>query len=123
MNFFNSEKDNIITIVKTLKPIKNIYSKQNKDFDKYFHGLSLKYLVDHMKIQKKYNPYLNPGESLDEPDNNSIMNINFKSTFNYLDELNKVKSLPTIKKISNNIVCIGLKYPILKKLLENCFII
>ena len=103
MNFFNSEKDNIITIVKTLKPIKNIYSKQNKDFDKYFHGLSLKYLVDHMKIQKKYNPYLNPGESLDEPDNNSIMNINFKSTFNYLDELNKVKSLPTIKKISNNI--------------------
>ena len=102
MNFFNSEKDNIITIVKTLKPIKNIYSKQNKDFDKYFHGLSLKYLVDHMKIQKKYNPYLNPGESLDEPDNNSIMNINFKSTFNYLDELNKVKSLPTIKKISNN---------------------
>ena len=103
MNFFNSEKDNIITIVKTLKPIKNIYSKQNKDFDKYFHGLSLKYLVAHMKIQKKYNPYLNPGESLDEPDNNSIMNINFKSTFNYLDELNKVKSLPTIKKISNNI--------------------
>ena len=103
MNFFNSEKDNIITIVKTLQPIKNIYSKQNKDFDKYFHGLSLKYLVDHMKIQKKYNPYLNPGESLDEPDNNSIMNINFKSTFNYLDELNKVKSLPTIKKISNNI--------------------
>ena len=103
MNFFNSEKDNIITIIKTLKPIKNIYSKQNKDFDKYFHGLSLKYLVDHMKIQKKYNPYLNPGESLDEPDNNSIMNINFKSTFNYLDELNKVKSLPTIKKISNNI--------------------
>ena len=103
MNFFNSEKDNIITIVKTLKPIKNIYSKQNKDFDKYFHGLSLKYLVDHMKIQKKYNPYLNPGESLDEPDNNSIMNINFKNTFNYLDELNKVKSLPTIKKISNNI--------------------
>ena len=106
MNFFNSEKDNIITIVKTLKPIKNIYSKQNKDFDKYFHGLSLKYLVDHMKIQKKYNPYLNPGESLDEPDNNSIMNINFKSTFNYLDELNKVKSLPIISqmnKISNNI--------------------
>ncbi len=103
MNFFNSEKDNIITIVKTLQPIKNIYSKQNKDFDKYFHGLSLKYLVDHMKIQKKYNPYLNPGESLDEPDNNSIMNINFKSTFNYLYELNKVKSLPTIKKISNNI--------------------
>ena len=103
MNFFNSEKDNVITIVKTLKPIKNIYSKQNKDFDKYFHGLSLKYLVDHMKIQKKYNPYLNPGESLDEPDNNSIMNINFKSTFNYLDELNKVKSLQTIKKISNNI--------------------
>ena len=109
MNFFNSEKDNIITIVKTLKPIKNIYSKQNKDFDKYFHGLSLKYLVDHMKIQKKYNPYLNPGESLDEPDNNSIMNINFKSTFNYLDELNKVKSLPTIKKISNNIKIIKSK--------------
>ena len=120
MNFFNSEKDNIITIVKTLKPIKNIYSKQNKDFDKYFHGLSLKYLVDHMKIQKKYNPYLNPGESLDEPDNNSIMNINFKSTFNYLDELNTLKSLPTIKKLSNNIKIIKnkIKGKKSKKILE-----
>ena len=27
------------------------------------------------------------------------------------------------KNISNNIVCIGLKYPILKKLFENCFIV
>ena len=101
MNFFNSDKDNIITLVKTLHPIKNIYSKQNKDFDKYFHCLSLKYLVNHMKNQKKYNPYLNPGESLDEPETKAIMNINFKSTFNYLDELNKVKSLPTLPKVSN----------------------
>ena len=32
----------------------NSFSDLFKDFDKYFHGLSLKYLVDHMKIQKKY---------------------------------------------------------------------
>ena len=108
MNFFNSERDNIITIVKTLKPIKNIYSKQNRDLDKYFHTMSLKYLVDHINIQKKNNSYLNPGESLDESNNKSIMNIDFKNTFIYLNDLNKVKvkSLPTIPKInklSNNV--------------------
>ena len=105
MNFFNNERDNILRIVKTLRPIKNIYSKQNKDFDKYFCGLSLKELMKHIQIQKKFNSLLNPGEVLDDQDNKSIMDINFKSTFNYIDELNKVKSLPLsqMNKFSKNL--------------------
>ena len=32
MNLINREKDNILSIAKSLRPLKDLYSKQNKDF-------------------------------------------------------------------------------------------
>ena len=45
MYLLNQDKDNILSIVKSLHPIKYLYSKQNKDLDKYFRGSSLKDLL------------------------------------------------------------------------------
>ena len=45
MNLINKDKDNIISIVKALKPIDYLYSKQNKDYDKIFRSSSLRGLI------------------------------------------------------------------------------
>ena len=95
MHYLNQDKDNIIALVKTLRPIKYIYSKQNKDFNKYFRGSNLEDLMKQINIQHKFNEFLKPGESLDEYNSkNFIMDVNFRSTFNYIDELSKLKNLP-----------------------------
>ena len=99
MNFLNKEKDNIITIVKSLRPINYLYSKQNKDYDKFFRSSSLKGLIKSLNSQPKYNEFLKPGESLEEMKsnkNNTILDINFKSTFNYIEELSNLKNLPLV---------------------------
>ena len=90
----NSKKDNIISIVKSLRPIKYLYSKQNKDFDRYFRGSNLKDFVKQIKSQKKHNTFLNPGENMSEFTNKNKGSIDFKSTFNYLEELSILKKLP-----------------------------
>lgn len=95
MDYFNNEKDNIISIVKSLRPIKKIYSKQNRDYDKYFRGSNLKDLIKRLKTQSKFNEFLKKGETIEElNDNKSIMDINFKSTFNYIEELSNLKNIP-----------------------------
>ena len=93
---FNKEKDNIISIVKSLRPINYLYSKQNKDFDKYFRSSSLKGLIKQINSKPTFNEFLAPGESLEEMDNkkNTFMDVNFKSTFNYIEELSNLKNLP-----------------------------
>ena len=99
MNFLNREKDNIISIVKLLKPISYLYSKQNKDYDKFFRSSSLKGLIKQINSQPKYNELLKPGESLEELNNHkntNIFDVNFKSTFNYIDELSNLKNLPLV---------------------------
>jgi hypothetical protein len=103
----NKEKDNIISIVKSLHPINYLYSKQNRDYEKHFRNSSLKGLIKQINTRKTYNEFLIPGESIEDLDNkkNTFMDVNFKSTFNYIDELNKVKSLPLsqMNKFSKNL--------------------
>ena len=95
MYLINKEKDNIISIVKSLHPIKYLYSKQNKDYDKFFRGANLKDFVQKMNSQKKSNDYVAPGENLDEYDNkNADTNIIFKKGFNYFEELSNLKKIP-----------------------------
>lgn len=98
MNLINKDKDNIISIVKALKPIDYLYSKQNKDYDKIFRSSSLRGLIKQINSRPKYNEFLKPGESLEELNhkNKTIMNINFKSTFNYIEELSNLKNLPMV---------------------------
>ena len=95
MYLLNPDKDHILSIVKSLRPIKDLYSKQNKDYDKYFRGSSLKDLIRQMKLKRNSSESLKPGESLKEITNEkTIMDINFKSTFNYIEELSNLKNLP-----------------------------
>ena len=53
MYLINRKKDNIISIVKSIRPINYLYSKQNKDYDKYFRGSCLKDFVKQINSQKK----------------------------------------------------------------------
>ncbi len=96
MNYLNKDKDIILSIVKTLRPINYLYSKQNKDFDRHFRSSSLKGLIKKINSQPKFNEFLKPGESLDEfhNKNKTTMNVNSKGTFNYIEELSNLKKLP-----------------------------
>ena len=95
MNLINREKDNILSIAKSLRPLKDLYSRQNKDFDKYFRGLNLKDFVKQINTQKKYSFFLEPGEELDELTNKNMNeNLLFKNPFNYYEELSNLKDIP-----------------------------
>jgi len=95
---YNKEKDNIISIVKSIRPINYLYSKQNKDYDKYFRSASVKGLIKQINTKQKFNEFYIPGESLEDVDNkkNTFMDVNFKSTFNYIEELSNLKNLPMV---------------------------
>ena len=95
MNLLNQEKDNITKIVKSLRPIKYLYSKQNKDFDKYFRGSNLKDFVRQINAEKKFNVFLGPGEQINEfTSKNTDSNVVYKNAFNYFEELSNLKKLP-----------------------------
>ena len=99
MKFINKEKDNILSIVKTLRPINYLYSKQNKDYEKFFGTSTLKGLIRQIKNEPKYNELLKPGESLEQLTNNKnkiITDFSCKGAFNYLEELTNLKSLPLV---------------------------
>ena len=95
---FNKEKDNIISIVKSLHPINYLYSKQNRDYDKYFRSSSLKGLIKQINSRPIFNDLMKPGESFEEMNNkkNTFMDVNFKSTFHYIQELSNLKNLPMV---------------------------
>ena len=98
MYLINRTKDNIIPIVKSLRPIKYLYSKQNKEYDKYFHGSCLKDFVKQINSQKKADYILDPGENINEyDDKNKDSGIDFKNALNYFRELSKLKKLPFSK--------------------------
>ena len=95
MELLNNKKDNIISIVKSIHPIKYLYSKQNKDYDKYFSGSSLKDFVKKINSPKKIDFFGNPGENIKEfISKNTGSGINFKSAFNYFQELSNLKKIP-----------------------------
>ena len=99
----NKEKDHIISIVKSLHPINYLYSKQNKDYDKYFRGSTLKELIKQINTKRIFNDLMKPGETLEEANykKNTYMDINFKSTFNYIKELSTLKNLPLVSMDKN----------------------
>lgn len=99
MYLINRKKDNIIPIVKSIRPLNYLYSKQNKDYDKYFHGSCLKDFVKQINSQKKGDYFIEPGETIKEYDdtNKKDSGIDFKSSLNYFRELSGLKKLPFSK--------------------------
>ena len=94
MNLFFKEKDNILSIIKTLSPIKYLYSRQNKAYDKYFRGANLKDFVKQINSQKTINKYLAPDERLEEfDDKNTDIKPTHKNSFNYFEELSNLKKI------------------------------
>jgi hypothetical protein len=70
---FNKEKDNIISIVKSIHPINYLYSKQNKDYDKFFRSSSLKGLIKQINSRPVFNEFMKPGETFEEINNKKIL--------------------------------------------------
>ena len=110
MYLINRKKDNIISIVKSIRPINYLYSKQNKDYDKYFRGSCLKDFVKQINSQKKGDYILEPGENINEFDdtNKKDSGIDFKNALNYFRELSGLKKLP-FSKLNETIIKAGRK--------------
>ena len=86
--------DNIISILKSIAPIKYKFSRKNKEFDKTFKNKSLENLLKtldyHPKIQDEYAPspeFLNHRNQYD---------INFKNSSNYIKEFSDLNNLPLV---------------------------
>ena len=86
--------DNIISILKSIAPIKYKYSRKNREFDKTFKNMSLENLLRtldyHPKIYDEYAPspeFLNHKNQYD---------INFQSSCNYIKELSDLNNLPLV---------------------------
>ena len=110
MYLINRKKDNITLIVKSIRPINYLYSKQNKDYDKYFRGSCLKNFVKQINSQKKGDYFLEPGENINEFDdtNKKDSGIDFKNALNYFRELSGLKKLP-FSKLNETIIKAGRK--------------
>ena len=91
--------DNIITILKSIAPIKHKFSRKNKEFDKTFKNMSLEYLLRtldyHPKIHDEQSPspeFLNHKNQYD---------INFQNSCNYIKEFSDLNNLPLVMNNRN----------------------
>ena len=91
--------DNIISILKSIAPIKYKYSRKNREFDKTFKNMSLENLLRtldyHPKIYDEYAPspeFLNHKNQYD---------INFQNSCNYIKELSDLNNLPLVMNNRN----------------------
>ena len=87
-------QDNIITILKSIAPIKHKFSRKNKEFDKTFKNKSLETLLRnldyHPKLHDEYAPspeFLNHKNQYD---------INFQNSDNYIKEFSDLNNLPLV---------------------------
>ena len=85
--------DSTLSLLKTIKPIDFSYSKQGKDFEKFFSSSSLKQLLKNankkVKVSQKYElPILQEQKKV----KSDFINININSSFNYVTELSSLKN-------------------------------
>ena len=89
----NNKIDSTLSLLKTIKPIDYSYSKQGKDFEKFFSSSSLKHLLKNankkVKVSQKYElPILQEQKKV----SSDFINININSSFNYVTELSSLKN-------------------------------
>ena len=99
------KNDSTISLIKSLKPIDFSYSKQAKNYERFFFSSSLKHLLKNLnkkvKVPGKFElPILKEVSKV----NNDCVNVKIKSNFNYVTELSSLKnfrvSSMTKKKIT-----------------------
>ena len=99
------KNDFTLSILKTLKPITFSYSRQSKEYEKYFSGSNLKHLLKSVnKKVKTNNSIFNNPFAFDQIKNdNKFINVNIKSSFNYITDLSSLKNFPLsmLKKRKN----------------------
>ena len=98
------KNDFTISVIKSIKPITFSYSKQGKDYEKYFSSSNLVHLLKSIDKKAKIHTVFNSNflQTKEKSDKNFI-NINIKSSFNYITDLSSLNNFPLsmIKKIKN----------------------
>ena len=99
------KNDFTLSILKTLKPITFSYSRQSKEYEKYFSGSNLKHLLQSINKKVKTNNriFTNPFAFDPIKNDNKYININIKSSFNYITDLSSLNNFPIsmLKKRKN----------------------
>ena len=87
-------KDKIMSILKSLTPIKYKFSRNNKELDKIFKTRSLHHLMKVINHHPKFHDELElPKDYLN---NRDIQGINFKNSNEYIKELSDLNNLPLV---------------------------
>ena len=87
-------KDNMISIIKSLVPIKYKYSRKNKELDKTFRNMSLEYLLKTLDYHPKY--YDEYAPSPEFINNKNQFDINFQNSCHYIKVLSDINNLPLV---------------------------
>lgn len=98
------KNDFTTSVIKSIKPITFSYSKQGKEYEKYFSSSNLIHLLKSIDKKAKINTVFNSNflQNKEKSDKNFI-NINIKSSFNYITDLSSLNNFPIsmVKKRKN----------------------
>ena len=99
------KNDFTMSVIKSLKPIPFSYSRQSKEYEKYFSGSNLKHLLKSVNKKVKTSKSIFNNSLFFEQikNDNNVININIKSSFNYITDLSSLNNFPLsmIKKRKN----------------------
>ena len=88
--------DDIMLLLKSISPIKNNYSKSNREFDKIFKNVSLGGLIKNLNCKHKVQDEFSP--SPEYLKNRNKLEINLQNSYTYIKELSNINNLPIIAK-------------------------
>ena len=93
-------RDNIMTILKSITPIRYKFSKENRQFDNAFKTRSLQSLIKSIDYHPKLKDEFAPSPEFMNNKNNKY-EINFKNSDEYIKELSDLNNLPLIVNNKN----------------------
>jgi hypothetical protein len=93
--------DNINLILKSISPIKNTFSKMSKKLDKSFKYTSLNNLIKSLDAKYIYKDQFEPTPEIILHKND--YDVNFQSSYDYLEELSDLNNLPLVLQNKNYI--------------------
>ena len=92
-------RDNIMTILKSITPIRYKFSKEYKQLDKAFKSMSLQNLMKSLDYHPKLRDEFTPSPEF--LNNKNKYEINFKNSNEYIKELSDLNNLPLIVNNKN----------------------
>ena len=92
-------RDNIMTILKSITPIRYKFSKEYKQLDKAFKSMSLQNLMKSLDYHPKLKDEFAPSPEF--LNNKNKYEINFKNSNEYIKELSDLNNLPLIANNKN----------------------